>query len=77
MPELKMAAVIPKAMWVGVKVVLQIKKLKKKADKASRIFEKTLKKEGIPPEFAIRFAKIYRGSVPLPDRTSGIAKLFT
>lgn len=63
-----MAAVIPKAMFTGMKMMMNVAKLRKKAIKASRIFEKTLRKEGLPLEMASMLAKTYRESIPIPDK---------
>jgi len=72
--NMKMAAVVPKAMFTGLKMMMNVAKLRKRANKAAKIFEKTLRKEGFPPERAASLARIYRHAVPIPDSFSSMIK---
>jgi cobalamin biosynthesis protein CbiG len=71
---IKTMSVVPKAMWTGFKVMWTVARIRKRADKAAKIFEKTLRKEGIPPGMATELASIYRHAVPIPESFHGMLK---
>lgn len=62
-----MIGVVPKAMWLSVKMLWHLGRIKKKAEKASKRFEKTLVAEGLSHSMASRLTKLYREAIPAPD----------
>lgn len=74
MANIKKAAIVPQAMFTGLKLAFKVASMRKRANKASKIFEKTLRKEGIPPQIAAELARVYRDAVPLPGSFSDILK---
>ena len=58
--------VVPYALVVGMKMAWNLAKLNKKAQKAGKIFEKTLKKEGLDPDTVKMLSQLYMETVPTP-----------
>ena len=74
MANIKMAAVIPKAVFTGFRVLMKVVTIRKRADKASKIFEKTLLNEGMSAEQAAGLARVYRDAIPIPRSFTGLIK---